>query len=86
MSENREIRFITPDYQELFRIPDGGYISVSHLNGEKYIAKCQHLDETHVSINGECYHIHQFAEKVKRCGATVKPAEKKPRIREDDAR
>ena len=32
MNEDKEIRFITPDYKELFRIPDGGSIVLTHTS------------------------------------------------------
>jgi hypothetical protein len=73
MNENNEIRFITPDYKELFRIPDGGRIVVTRPDGEEYIAECKYLDETHFSANGTCWHICQFAEVQERNGAAVKP-------------
>jgi hypothetical protein len=80
MIENREIRFIDPEYNELFRIPDGGRIVVTRPMGEMYpgvqeewIGTCRFLDETHVNINGECYHICQFAEIWQRIGAAVLP-------------
>ena len=80
MSENREIRFIKPDYTELFRIPDGGHIVVTHPIGELYpgvqeewVGNCRYLDEAHVNINGECYHICQFAEIQQKIGSVVKP-------------
>ena len=73
MSENKEIRFITPDYKELFRIQDGGSIIVTRPEGEEYVGVCKFLDETHVEINGECYHICQFAEIQERNNAIVTP-------------
>jgi len=79
MSANKEIRFITPDYDELFRIPDGGSITVTRANGEEYVGICKYLDETHLAVNGECYHICQFAEIQERNGAVVKP-ETEPEI------
>ena len=73
MNDNKEIRFITPDYKELFRIPDGGSIIVARPEGDEYVGVCKLLDETHVEINGECYHICQFAELQERNGAIVTP-------------
>ena len=72
MDEKKEIRFITPDYRELFRIPDGGSISVTRPDGEEYIHECKYLDETHFEAKGSCYHICQFAEIQERNGAAVK--------------
>jgi len=79
MSENKEIRFITSNYDELFRIPDGGSIVVTRPEGEEYIAECKYLDATHFETNYNCYHICQFAEIQERNGATVKP-ETEPEI------
>ena len=86
MSENKynphgkEIRFITSSYKELFRIPDGGRIVVTRPMGEMYpgfqeqwIGTCKYLDDYHTEINGECYHICQFAEIQERIGSTVQP-------------
>ena len=74
--ENREIRFITSDYKELFRIPDGGYISVTLENGEQLIRKCTYRGETHFDYGGECLHICQFAEIMERNGNKVAPCPK----------
>jgi hypothetical protein len=73
MNENKEIRFIDPGYNELFRVPDGGSIVVTRPDGEEYIAECKYLDETHFALNGDCWHICQFAEVQERNGAVVKP-------------
>ena len=79
MSDKKEIRFITPDSKELFRIQDGESIVVTRPNGEEHIAECEYLDATHFDINGTCWHISQFAEIQERNGATVKP-EAEPEI------
>jgi hypothetical protein len=80
MSETREIRFIGSGYKELFRIPDGGRIVVTRPMGEMYpgvqeqwVGACRYLDDYHVSINGECFHIDQFYEIQQRIGSTVEP-------------
>jgi hypothetical protein len=78
--KGEEIRFIDPEYNELFRIPDGGRIVVTRPMGEMYpgvqeqwIGTCKYLDECHTEINGECYHICQFAEIQQRIGSLVEP-------------
>jgi hypothetical protein len=80
MSEKREIRFIDVNYKELFRIPDGGHIVVTRPMSEMYpgvqeqwVGVCEYCDESHVRINGEIYHICQFAEIQQRIGSTVEP-------------
>lgn len=75
-----EIRFIDPNYNDLFRIPDGGYIAVTRSMGEVYpntqeesIRRCRYIDECHVEIDGRCFHICQFAELQASIGATIRP-------------
>lgn len=69
------IRFITPDYRELFRIPDGGKIRSQLLNGRHLDEVCRYIDETHMEV-GQClYHICEFAELMERAGVTVNPLE-----------
>lgn len=84
--ENKNIRFIDPHYNELFTIPDGGRIVVTRPISEMYpgvqeqwIGICKFIDEYHTEINGECYHICQFAEIQERIGATYAP-EAEPEI------
>jgi hypothetical protein len=79
MNENKEIRFITPDYKELFRIPDGGSIVLTLADGEENIGECKYLDATHFSLSGSYWHICQYAELLERNGATVRP-EAEPEI------
>jgi hypothetical protein len=86
MSENKIIRFIDPNYNTLFTIPDGGRIVVTRPMGEMYpgvqeewVGTCRYLDECHTSINGECFHICQFAEIQQRIGSAYKP-EAEPEI------
>ena len=69
----KDIRFINSDYEELFKIPDGGYITIIRENGEQLIRKCDFMDECHTSISGHTYHICQFAEMMERSGNTYKP-------------
>jgi hypothetical protein len=78
--QNKEIRFIDPNYKELFRISDGGSIVVTRPMGEMYsgvqeqwVGTCKFLDECHTEIDGECYHICQFAEIQARIGSTYEP-------------
>jgi hypothetical protein len=80
MSENREIHFVNPQNNELFKIPDGGRIVVTRPMGELYpnyqeqwVGECRYLDSCHVSVNGECYHIDQFYDIQKRIGSRVEP-------------
>jgi hypothetical protein len=70
--ENKPIRFIDSSYRELFAIPDGGYITVTH-DGEQMVRKCKYHGETHVEIGTNLYHICEFAERMERGGGVCEP-------------
>ena len=71
------IRFITPEYRELFRIPDGDKIRIRTSDGKTLDRTCRYIDETHVEIeyatSSELFHICQYAELTQRAGSTVIP-------------
>lgn len=79
MSENiynphgKEIRFIDSRYKELFRIPDGGHITITLDSGEQLIRKCEFHGECHVNVGNNLYHICQFAERMEQNGNTYEP-------------
>ena len=74
------IRFIDPQYKELFRIPDGGKVIVTTSRGEKREYPCRFIDEYHTEVGSNLYHICEFAERMQKNGATYepKPAEQTP--------
>lgn len=70
------IRFIDPNYKELFRIPDGDKIRITEPDGKHRDCVCRYIDECHVEVsNGfdNLYHICQFAELMERNQNTVIP-------------
>lgn len=69
----RGIRFITPDYKELFRLPDGDKIRITRKDGEQLDRTCRYIDDYHLEVGSELYHICQFAEIMERNGNTVVP-------------
>ena len=69
----RGIRFITPDYKEVFRISDGDKIRMILPSGEKEDYTCRYVDETHLEVGRNLYHICEFAERMKDNGITVIP-------------
>ena len=72
----RGIRFIDPNYKELFRIPDGDQIRIIREDGTHTDKVCRYIDDYHVEIGGgwdSMFHICQFAEQMERCGNTVIP-------------
>ena len=71
------IRFITPNYKERFRIPDGDKIRITTSDGKILDRTCRYIDETHMEVEyattSELFHICQFAELTQRAGSTVIP-------------
>lgn len=67
------IRFITPDYKELFRIPDGDQIRITQPDGTHIDRTCRYIDEYHLEVGSGLYHICQLAELMERNGNTVIP-------------
>ena len=69
----RGIRFITPNYKELFRIPDGDSIRITHSDGNQIDRVCRYIDDCHLEVGNGLYHICEFAERIERCHSTVIP-------------
>ena len=67
------IQFITPSYQELFWIPDGGSIIMTEVTGEQREFVCRYIDEVHLEVGDGLYHICQLAEIVERNGSVCEP-------------
>ena len=71
--QNKPIRFIDSRYNELFTIPDGGYINITLDNGEMLTRPCRFRGECHVDVGNNVYHICEFAEKMERNGNKYEP-------------
>ena len=69
----RGIRFITPRYKELFRIPDGDWICIRSPEGKQDIRQCRYIDQTHVEVGSNLYHICEFAAQMEYAHNTVIP-------------
>ena len=69
----RGIRFITPSYKELFRIPDGDSVRIQFSDGTAHDRACRYIDDTHVEVGRNFYHICEFAEKMEAAHNTVIP-------------
>ena len=70
---SRGIRFITPDYKEKFKIPDGDKIRITLSDGEQLDRTCRYIDDYHLEVGNNLYHICEFAEKMEQAGNTVIP-------------
>lgn len=66
------IRFITTDYEELFRIPDGGTVLVTFPD-RQFAEKCSYIDDYHMKVGNSVYHICQYAEILKQNGGRCAP-------------
>lgn len=71
------IRFISPSYEELFRIHDGDQIRIVYAGGEYAKRKVRYIDDYHIEIGStpctDIYHICEFAERMEHIGAKVEP-------------
>ena len=67
------IRFIDSHYKELFRIPDGGKVKIHYSWNEDQIRTCRYIDDYHVEIGSNLYHICEFAERMEYSGHTCEP-------------
>lgn len=83
MNEPKEIRFIYPDYQEKFRIPDGEQILITYSTGEKKAFVCKYIDDYHLLVGHNAFHICEFAERMQQLGARVHPFPEKRMIWQD---
>ena len=80
-THDHSIRFITSNYDELFRIPDGGKVKIDYPD-RSFIAPCEYIDDYHTRIGGEVYHICQFAEILERGDGKASP---EPEMLKDQA-
>ena len=67
------IRFIDSRYHELFRVADGEMITVTNVTGKKSEYVCRYIDEYHMEVGSNLYHICQFAEIMERNGSAYAP-------------
>lgn len=67
------IRFIDSHYKELFRILDGGKVKIHYSWNEDQIRTCRYIDDYHVEIGSNLYHICEFAERMEYGGHTCEP-------------
>lgn len=69
----RGIRFIDSHYKEIFRIPDGDQVRITTTDSEKLDRTCRYIDDYHVEVGRNLYHICEFAERMEQAGNTVVP-------------
>lgn len=69
----KQIRFIDGHYNEKFRISDGGVIRITFSTGERVDRTCTYIDDYHVKIGNNVFHICEFAERMEQNGNKVEP-------------
>lgn len=80
LNEPKFIRFITPDYKEIFRIPDGEQVLLRYTDGTKEAFVCKYLDQTHLMLGWRAFHICELSEHMQNNGTTVIPFPEKRMI------
>ncbi len=68
-----DVRFIDSQYNELFRVPNGGIVQINYPDGRQYAKKVEYLDDFHMKIGSSIRHICEFAELLARSQANVEP-------------
>lgn len=76
-----DIRFIDSRYNNLFMLPNGGFIQVEYPE-ETVIKQCVFIDPYHTQVGNSVFHICEYAECMERRGAIYQP---EPEIMGDDA-
>lgn len=69
---DREIRFITSKYENLFKFHDGALVEITYPD-RTFLMKCEYMDDYHMKLGHDVYHICQFAEMMERGGGSCKP-------------
>ena len=67
------IRFINSRYKELFRIADGDMIRIQSPDMSSHDEKCRYIDDYHLEVGNNLFHICEFAERMEANGNTVIP-------------
>jgi hypothetical protein len=81
LDDPKFIRFITPDYRDLFSLPDGEQVLLCYSDGTKESFVCKYLDEYHFMLGGRrVYHVCEFAERMRDNGTRVVPFPEKHMI------
>ena len=69
------VRFFDTSYNVRFRVEDGDKIIIRCRDGTTEKKVVRYIDPYHFEVGLLIYHAQEFAEKMERIGATVRPAE-----------
>ena len=67
------IPFVDASGNDLFRLPDGDEIIVTTVRGENLEYSCRYIDEKHLEVGNNIYHVNQFAELMSKNSSVYKP-------------
>ncbi|MEG0912686.1 MAG: hypothetical protein RSD35_08135 [Oscillospiraceae bacterium] len=70
---SKGIRFINPNYKEIFRIPDGDKVRITTSDGIKEDSVCRYIDDYHLKVGINLYHICELAESIEQNGNKIVP-------------
>ena len=74
--KQKQIRFCNGMGEELFCIPDGGWIQLTAPDGEGKVQDCHYVDEDHAEIDGRTWQMAEFARRMDLCGISFVPMDK----------
>lgn len=69
----RGIRFVNTHYKDIFRLDDGEKIKITEANGQSQTHTCRYIDTTHLEVDGDLFHICEFAGIMEARGCKVEP-------------
>ncbi len=69
----RDCRFIDPDYNLLFTVPDGGKVVLTNIDGTRRSYTCTYIDDYHCAIGNNVVHMCEFAEQMHKKGTLYQP-------------
>ncbi|GHT83158.1 hypothetical protein FACS1894137_03560 [Spirochaetia bacterium] len=71
--ETKIIRFIDTSYHDLFTLNDGEEIEIALCDGSVVRRVCRYIDEYHLWVGNDVFHIYQFAEIMEKAQQSYKP-------------
>jgi hypothetical protein len=72
-TEAKKIRFIDSSYNPLFTINDGEEIEITLYDGTPVRRVCRYIDEYHLWVGNDVFHIYQFAQLMEKAQQSYKP-------------
>ena len=69
----RDCRFIDTHYNLLFTVRDGGSIVLTDMDGTRRALACTYIDDYHIKVGSNVFHICEFAERMHERGTVYQP-------------